>query len=356
MDVQEALTRIKDLRPKWPQNLALQAFDSDRFTTLSAQNQQRLLRCMRSGIENPDSAMGAYAGSETDYENLDWFFANLISKHHGVAQNARHESGWERGEKSLDVADIGLPPLSVRVRVGRNIAGQNFPSTMDKDQRLDLENRVSSALLNSPIKGRYVSLSPGSDHHISTDTYQQMIDRHLLFKPMDNDPYLASAGVSADWPHGRGAFVSQDENFLVWIGEEDHLRIMLMEKTSNLSNLLKRFESILNDVESILEARFAQSKNWGYLTSCPTNLGTGMRASVHMQLPKLTEGGSDEQVKALAKPLGLSIRGLGGEHTPVGADGTVDISPSARFAITEAQIIERLYDGIGALKYAEDQA
>lgn len=61
-----------------------------------------------------------------------------------------------------------------------------------------------------------------------------------------------------------------------------------------------------------------------------------MRASVHIALPNLTKGGSDAGAKKICDPLGLSVRGLGGEHTPIGADGTVDISPRARFCITEA--------------------
>jgi hypothetical protein len=58
------------------------------------------------------------------------------------------------------------------------------------------------------------------------------------------------------------------------------------------------------------------------VTSCPTNLGTGMRASVHIKVPKLTADGTDTKAKAICKPFGLSVRGTGGEHTPIGADGS----------------------------------
>lgn len=75
-----------------------------------------------------------------------------------------------------------------------------------------------------------------------------------------------------------------------------------------------------------------------------------MRASVHIALPHLTADGTDTKAKAVARPLGLSVRGLGGEHTPIGADGTVDISPSARFCISEAEIVTALYKGIKLLK------
>ena len=95
--------------------------------------------------------------------------------------------------------------------------------------------------------------------------------------------------------------------------------------------------------------------DYGVVTSCPTNLGTGMRASLHICCRTSRRAAPDEGW-AIAKPLGLSVRGMGGEHTPIGADGTVDISPSARFCIKECEIITALYKGIEQLKAAEDEA
>merc|ERR1712193_435094 len=81
-----------------------------------------------------------------------------------------------------------------------------------------------------------------------------------------------------------------------------------------------------------------------------------MRASVHIQLPNLTKDGTDTKAKEICKPLGLSVRGTGGEHTPIGKDGTVDISPSARLFIKERDIIAKLYEGISLLCAEEKKA
>lgn len=81
-----------------------------------------------------------------------------------------------------------------------------------------------------------------------------------------------------------------------------------------------------------------------------------MRASVHIPLPNLCKDGTEKKAKEICKPLGLSVRGIGGEHTPIGADGTVDISPSARFCITEAEIMVALFKGLSLLKAEEDKA
>ena len=174
---------------------------------------------------------------------------------------------------------------------------------------------------------------------------------------MSADPYLLSAGIAQHWPHGRGVYISEDKGFIIWVGEEDHLRIMCMKKGTVLNEVFDRLKTaldVVNGIESI--GGFAMSEDYGVVTSCPTNLGTGMRASLHIALPNLTADGTDAKAKAIAKPLGLSVRGLGGEHTPIGADGTVDISPSARFCITEAEIITKLYTGIKLLKEGEDAA
>jgi creatine kinase len=115
-------------------------------------------------------------------------------------------------------------------------------------------------------------------------------------------------------------------------------------------------KAAIDVVEAKIPGGCAYSDDCGVVTSCPTNIGTGMRASVHIPLPRLTSDGTDKKAKSIARPLGLSVRGLGGEHTPIGADGTVDISPSARFCISEAEIVTALYKGLKLLKEAEDGA
>merc|ERR1712199_11521 len=131
---------------------------------------------------------------------------------------------------------------------------------------------------------------------------------------------------------------------------------MCMQKGAMLNDVFDRLKAALDVVNGIEGLEFAVSPDYGVVTSCPTNIGTGMRASVHIPLPGLTADGTDAKAKAIAKPLGLSVRGLGGEHTPIGADGTVDISPSARFCIKEAEISTALYKGSEQLKAAEDAA
>ena len=203
--------------------------------------------------------------------------------------------------------------------------------------------------------GGYNSLTPGHANEISQEQYKQLVADHIMFKDMAADPYLASAGIASDWPYGRGCYVSEDRGFVIWVGEEDHLRIMCMKKGTLLNDVFDRLKTALDVVSGIEGLSFAMSPDYGVVTSCPTNLGTGMRASVHIPIPKLTADGTDAKAKEVCKPLGLSVRGIGGEHTPIGEGGVCDISPRARFCITEAEIICALYKGIKLLKEKENE-
>jgi len=266
--------------------------------------------------------------------------------------------GLPEGGK-LDLSELGLPELSMRVRTGRNLNKYKLPGLMTKQDRINFEQdmkKVFDALISDPsYGGSYVSITPGHENFIDETKYNEYVDAHIMFKNMASDTYLMSAGIASDWPHGRGVYISDDKGFIIWVGEEDHLRIMCMKKGILLNEVFDRLKTAVDIVESKIEGGCAHSKDFGVVTSCPTNIGTGMRASVHIQLPNLTSDGTDKKAKEICKPLGLSVRGLGGEHTPIGKDGTVDISPSARFCISEAQIVNALYQGIKLLKEKEDE-
>lgn len=337
-----------------PDNLMAKHFDPAWFNHLSTELQQRLLRIIRSGIENPDSIMGAYAMYPDDYDIFQPYLDKMIRDYHGISGTLQQVSDWGGGERfDLGEIDASLADSSMRVRVGRNLADIPLPGAMHKEDRLVFEKRmvaVFSALINTPeFGGRYMSLTPGAPEQISEDQYQRLIAEHKIFRDMSVDPYLSAAGISSDWPYGRGIYESADGQVIVWVCEEDHLRIMVMKRGRLLNDIFDRLRAVLDELErqSLI---FSHSTTYGYVSSCPTNLGTGMRASVHMSLPKLTENGASlGHLTPLARTLGLSVRGAGGEHTEAGAGGLVDISPRARLQITEGEICQRLYQGLSAL-------
>ena len=324
------------------------------------------MRIVKSGVGNPDSSMGCYAMAPNDYTKYNEFFAAVVADYHRVKKGTKHVNDWSLqgveglpADGVLDIKKLGLPELSMRVRVGRNLADFPLPGNMTREDRVNMEKKMCKAfdvLKAMPeFGGRYYSLTPGHPDFINDAQYKDLVKQHIMFKDMSADSFLLYAGISEDWPYGRGCYVSADKGFIVWVGEEDHLRIMCMKKGSILNDIFNRLKSSLDIVSGIDGITFAHDETFGYVTSCPTNLGTGMRASLHIALPKLCGDGSDAKAKAIAKPLGLSVRGTGGEHTPI-VNGVVDISPSARFHIKESEIITALYKGIKLLKEADNKA
>lgn len=358
---------IKKLQEQKTSTISQKHFDFNYYNSLKDEEKHRLLRIVKSGLDNHDSNMGLYAMNPDDYDTFKPFFSKVLAEYHGVSEDAVHHNNWDlQGVEGLpedgilDLQKLGFAKeLSMRVRVGRNLVDFPLPGAMTKQNRVDMELKMCQAfdklISMEEFGGEYNSLTPGHKNHINKKKYNQLVKEHIMFKDMSADKYLNSAGISADWPFGRGCYVSKDKGFIIWVGEEDHLRIMCMKKGFVLNEVFDRLKKSLDIINGIEGLKFAISPDYGAVTSCPTNLGTGMRASVHVAIPNLTKDGTDKKAKEICKPLGLSVRGLGGEHTPIGAGGICDISPSARFCISEAQIITALYNGIRNLKAEEDK-
>ena len=343
----EQVKAILAARAKNPDNLMAKHFNESWFQSLDRKLQVRFLKICKSGADNVDSGLGMYAQRPDDYEVFNEAFEKVIRDYHKITGDLYHVNNWDlrtRTEKLvklgcsdgvLDLARLGLGTSSMRVRVGRNLSDFPLPGSMKELDRTALESKMIGAfknmMANPDFGGNYYSLTPGNPFFINEAKYQELVAAHIMFKDMSNDSYLNSAGISSNWPYGRGCYVSEDKEFIVWVGEEDHLRIMCMMKGTVLNNVFDRLQIAEKIVEQY--CKFARSQNYGFVTSCPTNLGTGMRASIHVKLPGLTADGTDKKAKEVCRPLGLSVRGLGGEHTPIGADGTVDISPSARLMV-----------------------
>lgn len=201
---------------------------------------------------------------------------------------------YEKSGKESDVV------ISTRVRLARNLGEYPFPVKMSGDQREKVEQAVRDAVMrgNSAIaqEFRFVSLDD-----ISQNEAVSFVERHLV------SPEFISA------PHGRGLLLTQDETISIMINEEDHLRIQVMREGLDLEgvyDLVDRVDTLLNE-----SLHFAYDEELGFLTQCPTNLGTGMRASLMLHLPALQESGAMRRVAASLSKLGLVIRGIYGEGT-----------------------------------------
>ena len=170
---------------------------------------------------------------------------------------------------------------------------------------------------------------------------------------LKGDRFLEAAGVNKEWPEGRGIFHNNDKTFLVWVNEEDQLRIISMEKGSDIGSVFSRLCRAVNEIDKQLG--FQHTDAHGYLSSCPTNLGTGMRASVHVKIPKASV---HPDFLKICDEYHIQARGIHGEHSvSTGEDaGVFDISNRRRLGLSEVQCVQDMYNGVKKLLEIEKEA
>ncbi len=299
-----------------------------------------LQQAINSGVVNVDSGIGVYAGDEESYTTFSPLFDAIIEDYHGFGKSDHHKSNLNPDDlKAPNPDPEGEYIVSTRIRVGRNVADLPLGPAISREQRNEIEAQVSGALngLTGKLAGTYYPLQ-GMSEADST----QLIADHFLFKA--GDRFLEAAGLNRDWPEGRGIYHNDEKTFLVWVNEEDQLRIISMQMGGDIKEVFSRLSLAIGEIAQ--KVAFSYSDHLGYITSCPTNLGTAMRASVHIKLPKL--GVDMKTFQSIADHYHLQIRGIHGEHSE-SEGGIYDISNRRRLGVTEVQCVQDMYDGVVAL-------
>jgi protein arginine kinase len=205
---------------------------------------------------------------------------------------------WLRGAGPLSEVVI-----SSRIRLARNIAGRHFVSKCSKAERTSVEHKIRDGIVTSQLAPNLHYL----DLEKLTDLDRQLlVERHLISKP-----HATAEGA-------RGVAITEDETVSIMVMEEDHLRMQVLRSGLQLDEAWEQISSIDDKLEDALE--FAYHPRFGYLTACPTNVGTGIRVSVMLHLPALKLTGEIEKVFRAAKDLKLAVRGLYGEGTEATGD------------------------------------
>ncbi|KAI9799866.1 MAG: hypothetical protein M1833_003788 [Piccolia ochrophora] len=332
----DKLQKAADCTSLLKKHLTREVFDQlkDKKTNTGA----TLLDVIQSGVENLDSGIGVYAPDADAYTVFAPLFDPIIEEYHGFRPTDRQPAS-DFGDLSVfkDVDPGREFIVSTRVRCGRSLAQYPFNPCLTEQQYKDMERSVSEALkgLEGELEGTYYPLA-GMEKAVQQD----LIDSHFLFK--EGDRFLQAANASRFWPLGRGIYHNVDKTFLVWINEEDHLRIISMQQGADLGAVFRRLVAAVRAIEAA-RLPFARDDRLGYLTFCPTNLGTTIRASVHVALPKLAR--DRKRLESVAGKYNLQVRGTRGEHTE-SEGGVYDISNKRRMGLTEFEAVKELQDGI----------
>ncbi len=223
-----------------------------------------------------------------------------------------------RGQQS-DVA------VSTRIRLARNVKGLSFGSRLHSAQAEKLIEEVKEAAAKGATAFSLIRVD-----EITPEERMALYEKHLISREMmDKKP--------------AALLLSEDESISVMINEEDHLRIQVMSAGIALKECLE--EAMKLDALLQQSLYFAYDQELGFLTQCPTNLGTGLRASVMLHLPMLTRTGQINAVISAANKIGLEIRGLYGEGSK--AEGEFyQVSNSITLGLYEEEICEKLKDAV----------
>ena len=213
---------------------------------------------------------------------------------------------------------------SSRVRLARNLARTPFPGWAKKSVRVETFKHIRDNVLQ--VESMNDCLETGMDRLTTLDK-QILVERHFISRE------------HAAKNSGSGLVLSRDESISVMINEEDHLRMQALLPGLQIKNAWTAIDQFDTHLEQGLD--FAYSKKRGYLTACPTNLGTGIRVSAMLHLPGLVLSEQVNQIIQVVNKLGLAVRGLYGEGTE--ALGNVfQVSNQMTLGETEGDIVERL--------------
>ena len=218
--------------------------------------------------------------------------------------------------------------MSSHIRLARNLAGHKFVSCCSNEERSKVLDRLREVLLSLDIQDDLFYFSVDQTSDVSRDF---LVERHLISRH-----HAAAKGP-------RGVVIARGEHFTGMINEEDHLRIQVRKPGCQLAECAALIDRIDTQIEQQVEYSF--SPKYGYLTACPTNLGSGVRISVMLHLPALKITGHINKCINAAKDMNLAVRGLFGEGTEATSD-LYQMSNQVTLGVSEASIIKEFQDRI----------
>merc|ERR1719329_553454 len=340
----------------------------DELKSLKTSTGVTLAQCMKTGVDNPGhphiKTVGLVACDEESYDVFKKLFDPIISdRHNGYATDAVQPTNMKLEELSAtDIDPLGKYVLTTRVRTGRSVRGFQLPPVISFEDRRKLEAVCVKGLMNmsEDLKGDYFPLHGSRSYAPKPDGMSEADEEALrsqgnLFQEPDSTLLLAS-GMGRHWPDARGVFHNNDKSLFVWFGEEDHLRIVSMQgqrsgptpEGKDIRGVTARFMRACDAVQKVLKAEgydFMHDKHLGWVLTCPSNLGTGLRAGTMVKLPQLS---ARPDWKKLIGSMGLQVRGTGGVDS-ASTGGTWDVSNADRIGKGEVDLVNTLIEGAAQL-------
>jgi len=230
---------------------------------------------------------------------------------------ARRAGAWLRGDGPLHEIVI-----STRIRLARNVAGFRFLSRADAQTRAEICDTIQAAIRQSAVAKDFI--------HVDVDSLDELARNVLVERQLISRQHAEGSGA-------RKVAFDASETCSLMINEEDHLRIQVMRSGLRLDEAWEQINAVDDALDALLE--YAFHPQFGYLTACPTNVGTGIRVSVMLHLPALRLTNELERVGQAAREMKLAVRGLFGEGTEALGD-FFQISNQITLGREETEIID----------------
>ncbi len=214
--------------------------------------------------------------------------------------------------------------VSSRIRLARNIKGIPFETKATDKQKQEILEKVKYITPSIGYGLQYFAMKDMDDV-----TKMSLVEKHLISPEMALRKDQENIGI----------LLNKEENICIMLNEEDHLRMQVFSAGLELQNTMQLAIEIEEKMDEMLS--FSCSREYGYLTACPTNVGTGLRASVMVHLPALKLTGNISKILHIVNNFGMTIRGVYGEDTKSQGD-MYQISNNQTLGITEKEIISNL--------------
>mmetsp|Transcript_33646 Transcript_33646/g.78532 ORF Transcript_33646/g.78532 Transcript_33646/m.78532 type:complete len:477 (-) Transcript_33646:115-1545(-) len=315
-----------------------------------------LSNSIQAGVLRPHLGVGITCGDEECFELFKDILYPVVKGWHGFDPATQtHKSDLDPTKLTFpeDIASkFGTYVKSTRIRAARNIAGFSLPAGASVEDRLAVEGVLKEAFasLPEPLQGKYYPLGG-----LTSAQEDELQAGGFLFQKPGPMQLLGAAGAGRGWPDGRGIFHNDAKTALAWCNEEDHCRIISMQNGGDVWSVFARFCKISDTIKAAAVsngAKLMESDRLGFLGTCPSNLGTGLRASVMIKLPELNK--DPHALELICDEFDLQPRGSSGEHSAA-VGGKWDISNKQRIGFTEVQLVQKMIDGITKIIAIEEK-
>jgi len=323
-----------------------------------------LAQCIKPGIDCPGHELvkvaGVYAGDEESYRLFQGVFDPIIGTlHNAFPADTNHLNDLVASKlTSSQIDPSGRYAVFATLDIRRNLSGLRLATCCSRDERREVERLLTRSMvdLHGDLKSSYYPLRSSQSYvpkvgGMSHEQEEQLRSSCVLFSEPDSKMRLA-AGLGRQWPDARGICVNDKQSFFIWCNEEDHLRFFGRQHNIDIKGMWRRTLKAVSTVEKSMASQgytYMRSEHLGYITTCPSRLGTGLRVTVSLKVPMLA---ASVDLPALCQSLQLQSSQ---EVGSVSHGSVWNISNADCLGVSEVDILNCLIEGCATLVLLEQR-